>query len=644
MEAEIQKFANIISSYTFEQLFELCIQLKRDNVEHEIYRKEIRKSDTAIARDHQALLKKYKALQSEHDVLKKDHERVLAQKQLLTNHRFGSHNEKMDALCALSGQDIQDPLSEDQNPETGRNTSGNKVVPFGGSHKGSGKNPGKDISDDQKARLEAKKAIKEALGDSRTKKSKTKMNLSGVPHVNTYDLNIEETDRLYGYSNWEIVNWHEKILIRKPLTSYYVEHVFTPVIKRLDNGTLISQPAPCSLLRRSPVTPEVLANIMYEKYFKSVPLYRQSADLENIGLTIPRQDMSNWIVHFALKYFKVPYKYMQTLQCKRKYGHSDESTLQVLHEEDRDARTKSYVWVHTTGEFDEGPRIIIFAYEPTRGTDHLRTYYINFSGSLTSDAYISYDVLSRESNGRIIVCGCLMHARRRFAEALEIIDLRKLSRKQIDALPEYKALILLGKIYKAEGELKNLTAKDRLDRRQTDVKPLMDEFYSLIESFDRDDPVLSDKFKDAISYSSNQKECLCRFLYDGMIPCDNGFAENCLRLYATGRRNWLFANTPEGAHASTIIYSMVETTRHNAANPLLYLKYLLEKTPEYLDLAADDKRLEELMPWSDRYRQYEKDELSAGLEHLQITSQEKPYYRPYLLNDYQLVQSLPNVS
>ena len=647
MEADIRKFADSISSYAKEQLFDLCLQLKRDNSALEIYRKETRRSDTAIAREYQDLSKRFNDLQAQYDDLQKSYERVLAQNHLLVKHRFGSHNEKMDALYASSGQDIQDPLSEDADPEA-EDAVGhdpNKVIPFGEkAPKAPGKRSGKALSDDQKARAEARKAIKDALGDGREKKTGTKMDLSGLPHVNTFNLNVEELDKLYGYANWEIVNWHERKLLHKPLTSYYVENIYTPVIKQRDTGILTSMPSPCVLLRRSPVTPEVLASIMYEKYFKSVPLYRQSADLANIGLTIPRQDMSNWIVHFANLYFKVPYDYMKMLQCRRKYGHSDESTLQVLREENRDARTKSYVWVHTTGEFDDGPSIIIFAYEPTRGTDHLRTYYIDYSGALTTDAYISYNVLGKESHGRIIICGCLMHSRRRYAEAMEIIDIRALSKKEIDALPEYRALTLLGKIYHAEAELKSLDARERLKRRQSDVKPLVNEFYSLIESFDLSDPLLSDKFKDAITYSINQKERLCRFLEDGMIPCDNGFAENCLRLYAQGRRNWLFSNTPKGAQASTIIYSMVETARHNAANPLIYLNYLLEKGPDYLDLSPYDPKIEELMPWSDRYRQYEKDKLKASLEQLNIVSQEKPYYRPYCQEVDRQARPMPNAS
>ena len=99
-----------------------------------------------------------------------------------------------------------------------------------------------------------------------------------------------------------------------------------------------------------------------------------------------------------------------------------------------------------------------------------------------------------------------------------------------------------------------------------------------------------------------------------MVPCDNGYCERAVRILARGRRAWLFSNTVRGAEASTMAYSMVETAIMNQANPLVYLKYLLEKVPDYLDLPAKSQKLEELMPWSETYRKYEKTQLKESLE------------------------------
>jgi hypothetical protein len=56
----------------------------------------------------------------------------------------------------------------------------------------------------------------------------------------------------------------------------------------------------------------------------------------------------------------------------------------------------------------------------------------------------------------------------------------------------------------------------------------------------------------------------------------------------------LFSNTPEGATASSILYSLVETAKENNLHPYHYLKYLLEELP---NRAAND--IESLLPWSE---------------------------------------------
>ena len=67
----------------------------------------------------------------------------------------------------------------------------------------------------------------------------------------------------------------------------------------------------------------------------------------------------------------------------------------------------------------------------------------------------------------------------------------------------------------------------------------------------------------------------------------------CLRTY---RKNWLFCDTPNGAQASAIVYTMVEMAKANGVNVYHYLTYLLEKLPD--DRMSDDE-LELLVPWNE---------------------------------------------
>ena len=69
------------------------------------------------------------------------------------------------------------------------------------------------------------------------------------------------------------------------------------------------------------------------------------------------------------------------------------------------------------------------------------------------------------------------------------------------------------------------------------------------------------------------------YLRDGRLRPDNNRAENAIRPFVLGRKNWLFAATPDGAHASAAIYSIIETAKANGLEPYWYLRYLFEHLP-----------------------------------------------------------------
>ena len=88
------------------------------------------------------------------------------------------------------------------------------------------------------------------------------------------------------------------------------------------------------------------------------------------------------------------------------------------------------------------------------------------------------------------------------------------------------------------------------------------------------------------------------FLEDGRIPITNERAENAIRPFAVGRKNWLFAGSPTGAITSACVYSLVETAKANALDPFLYLRTLFEEIPGS-DYRRNSDTMERLMPWSD---------------------------------------------
>ena len=110
------------------------------------------------------------------------------------------------------------------------------------------------------------------------------------------------------------------------------------------------------------------------------------------------------------------------------------------------------------------------------------------------------------------------------------------------------------------------------------------------------------KLKEAVTYAQNQKEYLCAFLDHGEIEISNNQVENAIRPFVVGRKGWLFSDTPDGAEATAVFYSLMETAKANRLHLEDYIQYLLTVLP--VRLAADPKAdIDDLLPWADGIRQ-----------------------------------------
>ena len=352
---------------------------------------------------------------------------------------------------------------------------------------------------------------------------------------------------------------------------------------------------------------------MYQKVVQCVPSYRMEADFFRSGIPLSRQTITNWINRFSRELFAAVAEHMTRLLLMRDHNQCDETTYEVICD-DRKAGSKSYIWVHTTSELDLGNPIIVYTFELTRGTDHLRSFYgdAGYTGVITSDAYCSYETLEKEYEG-IQGSGCLMHTRRRFHYAAMLVSIKGKTPEMFRELPEIKALSLLDAVNAAEKPLKKLPPEQRLQKRRDVVREKVDAYFDFIKTLDKDDPSYSEKMRDAIGYSLNQESKLRKFLEDPMIPVDNGFCERAIKPFATSRRNWLFSYSIDGAEAVAILFTLAETAKANDAHPYYYFKYLLEMLPRQ-KVTGDRSFLDDCMPWSETYRQYEKKEKKKALQ------------------------------
>lgn len=608
MQAQLEEFKNLIAEYSREELLALCIELRQKQIDDAVIIAEFRKASPAMSKDYTRLKEQVETVSRERDEFEAKYNEACAQLALKTRQCFGTHNEKLGSLDGIDLNDLQDPLDEGQDPDAAEKEESGRKKAAG--------------TADAEVRRTFRKLMRLMYGEHKSRKR----DLSGLPHRDTFILDTDKYDEMFGAENWEIAAYHSKEFLHRLPVEYYVEVRHVPVIKCRTTGRLASFPMPGVMRSHSPVTESVVAHLIYDKAFMAAPTYRISDHMENQGFMLSRQILSNWILDFSEERLGIASDFMEDTLRSYSYGQGDESTLQVIHD-GRKAGSKSYMWLHTSSELDTVNPVAVFRFELTRGTDHLRSFYRGCSLMLTCDAYASYPLLEEESDGRIRITGCFMHVRRRFFLAF-LIKASGLSEEQAIELDEYRAILLIAEIYRAEEKLISLTPEERTARRDTEVRPHVDAFFEFVHSISLSDPLLGAKMKDAVSYACNQEEYLRRFLEDGHIPLDNGYAERIFKRYAISRRNWLFCNTERGARALEIIFTVVETARLNNANPLLYLEFLLEKTPAYMDI-TDRSRLEELMPWSDVWRAWMEKKTRERMKLWLPPSDEKPYYRPY---------------
>lgn len=330
-------------------------------------------------------------------------------------------------------------------------------------------------------------------------------------------------------------------------------------------------------------SPSAVAYIMNGKFVEGLPLYRQEQILERLGVELSRQTMANWMIRGA-GYLKIIYDRLKVHLLKRDILHADETTLQVLHEEGRAAETKSYLWLYRSGR--DGPPIVLFEYQRTRGAEHPKLFLKDFRGNLHVDAYASYDCLKEV----VLVC-CWAHARRGFTDALKALSPQ--AQKKAAAT---EGLAYCDKLFRIEHELSDFSAEDRKAERLLRSVPVLTEFKEWLAA--KSITVLpKGETGKAVRYCINQWDKLNNFLLDGRLEIDNNRAERSIKPFVMGRKNWLFANTPKGAESSATIYSIVETAKENRLNPAAYMTYLFEQLPN-ID-RNDPVAIDKLLPHSE---------------------------------------------
>jgi len=364
----------------------------------------------------------------------------------------------------------------------------------------------------------------------------------------------------------------------------HIRHVYA--CRRCERESIqtpvVTAPMPQPVYPGSLASPSILAYIMSQKYVESLPLYRQEQQFARLGVSLSRQTLANWMIYGAEKWLSLLYHRMHGHLLKQDILHADETPLQVLREPGRSAETSSYLWLYRTGR--EGPPIILYEYQQTRSGDHPRKFLSGFRGYLHVDGYPGYHKVSD-----VILVGCWAHARRKFDEALKALP----NSKSSASVTAGEGLDFCNRLFAIERDLKDVIPDERSTIRWKLSRPILDAFSAWLRT-QRARVLPKSALGQAITYCLNQWEKLEAFLKDGRLELDNNRSERSIKPFVIGRKNWMFANTPRGAQASAMIYSIIETAKENGLNPYYYLTHLFEKLPQL----SDPQALDPLLPWS----------------------------------------------
>ena len=422
------------------------------------------------------------------------------------------------------------------------------------------------------------------------RKGKKEADLSGLP-IRRIDHYLSETEleEEFGEKGWKQL---PDAISRKyhfvPAKVEVEEHHIGVYASKTDEH-MVKADHPKSLLHGSLVSPSLAAAIINGKYVNAVPLYRLEQEFRRYGLQITRQHMANWCIRLGEEYLSVLYDHLHEELYSYHVIQADETPVLVNHD-GRKAGSKSWMWVYRSGHLYYNRQIVLYEYQQTRNASHPREFLKGYDGICVTDGYQVYHTLEKELE-ELTIAGCWVHCRRRFDETLKLIN--KSHQKESGAFLLMKQIQA---IYREEGKLNSLSSDERLKQRQAVIKPLVDAFFAYLKNIKVS---RKDKFGDAVGYALNQEKYLRVFLTNGDVPIDNNASERAIRGFCIGKKNWQMIDTINGAKASAIIYSIVETAKANNLKPFDYVQYLLEEIPQHMD-DTDCSFIEELLPWSEK--------------------------------------------
>jgi transposase len=426
-------------------------------------------------------------------------------------------------------------------------------------------------------------------------KGKREADLSNLPaRIIEHKLSEEELAQKFpeGYKELPAVVYRRLHII--PETFIVDEHHVHVYASAKNDGTIVKAPRPVDLFRNSIATPALVASIINGKYANALPLDRQSKAYKSNGINLATNTLANWVIKSTDDYLSLVYDRMHELIYDSNVIHADETPAKVMRIDNTKIKNgkKTYMWVYRNRPRRGTHPIVLFDWQPSRRSDHPREFLKDFSGTVVTDGYQVYHKLGKE-RADLKIAGCWVHARRPYAEFIKSVGLTaakgSIAQEAYDRITE---------IMHIDNGFDDLSKSDRKKQRQLILSEKVDDYFAWVKQ-KYTQVTHNSTIGKALAYSIHQEDYLRVFLSDGDVPMDNNYAEQAIRPFTIGRKNFVLTESSNGAKTSAMLYSLVETAKANQINTYQYFNLLLSEIPKHMD----DKNLDfidDLLPWSPR--------------------------------------------
>lgn len=387
---------------------------------------------------------------------------------------------------------------------------------------------------------------------------------------------------------------------RIEVIDYYSQSYECRKCRNEETPVILKPELPKPVIPHSIASPSAVAHIMMQKYGYAMPLYRQETEWQRIGLPLTRATMANWIILAAQEWLYPLIHRLHERLLQEMVIHAYETPVQVHNEKGKKNTSKSYMWVYTTGPYRENPAIRLFTYCPSRSIDWPEAFLKGYTGFLMTDDYSGYNFIPADRH-----CLCFVHARRKFTDA------KPTDEKDWTGTLVEEAVRKMGNLFHMDNMYASLSADERKEKRnpqspensENAESPHSDNEADILRNLfawakqNQDRVIPKSAISKALNYLVSNETGLTTYLKDGHCALSNNIAENAIRPFTVGRKNWLFINSPKGAAASAAVYSIIETCKANQINPEEYLQLLFEKAPNDPQFTQPEI-LDTYLPWN----------------------------------------------